>query len=86
MNCVRAALQRCPVRPPSAPASRVEARGRFLNTGNAFNMQLPPAEPGIAFDPVTPTSLVACDISTELGCGFPATTLLVLAPYADPGR
>jgi gentisate 1,2-dioxygenase len=78
-----------PAQRPSAPTSRAEARGRFFNTGNAFNIQLPPvpdrifaAEPARALDPATPTGLISCDISAELACGFPATTPLVLARYA----
>ena len=39
-------------------------------------------EPTAALDPVTPTGLISCDISTELACDFPATTPLVLAHYA----
>jgi len=78
-----------PAQLPSAPTSRAEARARFFNTGNAFNMQLPPvsdrifaAEPAKALDPATPTGLIPCDISAELACAFPATTPLVLAQYA----
>ncbi len=70
-------------------ATRAEARGRFFNAGNAFNVQLPPVadrsfivEPRKALDPATPTGLIACDISSELDCPFPATTPLVLAHYA----
>jgi gentisate 1,2-dioxygenase len=78
-----------PVQRPVAPATPAEARGRFFNTGNGFNVQLPPVpdqiftrEPAIALDPATPTGLVACDISAELASRFPATTPLVLARYA----
>ena len=78
-----------PVQRPSAPATPAEARGRFFNTGNGFNVQLPPVpdqiftrEPAIALDPATPTGLIACDCSTQLASRFPATTPLVLARYA----
>jgi gentisate 1,2-dioxygenase len=78
-----------PVQRPAAPATPAEARGRFFNTGNGFNVQLPPVpdqiftrEPVIALDPATPTGLIACDISAELESRFPATTPLVLARYA----
>ena len=78
-----------PVQRPAAPASEAEARGRFFNTGNAFNVQLPrvpdhifTAEPLRAMDPATPTGLIACDLSQELACPFPATSPLVLARYA----
>jgi gentisate 1,2-dioxygenase len=78
-----------PVQSPAAPATPAQARGRFFNTGNGFNVQLPPVpdrifsrEPAIALDPATPTGLIACDIAGELVSGFPATTPLVLARYA----
>src|ERR1700722_9922173 len=78
-----------PAQHPMAPATPAEARGRFFNTGNGFNVQLPPvpdriftAEPARALDPAMPTGLIACDISVDLACRFPATTPLVLAHYA----
>jgi gentisate 1,2-dioxygenase len=78
-----------PAQRAAAPRSKAEARARYFNTGNAFNLQLPPvpdesftAEPARALDPAAPTGLVACDRSRELGCAFPATTPLVLARYA----
>jgi gentisate 1,2-dioxygenase len=78
-----------PAQRASAPKSTAEARARYFNTGNAFNLQLPPvpdesftAEPARALHPDTPTGLIACDRSGELGCDFPATTPLVLARYA----
>ena len=78
-----------PAQLPASPLSAAEARGRFFNTGNAFNVQLPPVpdrsfteEPIKALDPATPTGLIPCDISADLGCAFPATTPLVLAHYA----
>jgi gentisate 1,2-dioxygenase len=78
-----------PAQRPSDPTTPAQARGRFFNTGNAFNVQLPPvpdhlftAEPVAALDPDAPTGLIACDLSKELACGFPATTPLVLARYA----
>ena len=47
-----------PAQRPSNPATAAQARGRFFNTGNAFNVQLPPvpdhlftAEPVAALDP-----------------------------------
>ncbi len=73
----------------AAPRSAAEARGRFFNTGNGFNVVNPPvpdhlftAEPTRALDPATPTGLIPCDISGILGCPFPATSPLVLASYA----
>lgn len=71
-----------------APRSVAEARGRFFNTGNAFNIVNPPVpdhafvdEPRRALDEATPTGLIPCDLSTVLGCPFPATSPLVLARY-----
>lgn len=78
-----------PVQHPSAPASPAEARGRFFNTGNGFDVQLPAVpdhiftdEPARALAVDTPTGLIACDLSSELACSFPATSPLVLARYA----
>ena len=78
-----------PAQKPAEPATKAEARGRFFNTGNAFNVQLPPVPDRIfteaaraALDPASLTGLFACDISQELACDFPATTPLVLARYA----
>lgn len=78
-----------PVQRPSDPVSAAQARGRFFNTGNAFNVQLPPVpdhlfttEPVAALAPDTPTGLIPCDLSAQLACPFPATTPLVLARYA----
>ncbi len=78
-----------PAQRAADPASPAQARGRFFNTGNAFNMQLPVVpdhlftdEPARALDPATPTGLITCDISGMLDCAFPATSPLVLAHYA----
>ena len=78
-----------PAQRPSKPVTAAQARGRFFNTGNAFNVQLPPVpdhlfttEPVAALDPDAPTGLFACDLSQQLACPFPATTPLVLARYA----
>jgi gentisate 1,2-dioxygenase len=78
-----------PAQCPNDPTTAAQARGRFFNTGNAFNVQLPPvpdhlfvAEPTAAMDPAAPTGLIACDLSQQLGCAYPATTPLVLARYA----
>lgn len=77
-----------PVQHARAPRSNAEARGRFFNTGNAFNIVNPPVpdhaftkEPLKALDDATPTGLIACDISGILGCPFPATSPLILARY-----
>jgi gentisate 1,2-dioxygenase len=77
-----------PAQLPLAPQSAAEARGRFFNTGNAFNIVNPPVpdftfvdEPRLALDDTTPTGLIECDLSGALGCPFPATSPLVLARY-----
>jgi hypothetical protein len=63
-----------PAQRPSDPTTPAQARGRFFNTGNAFNVQLPPvpdhlftAEPVAALDPNAPTGLIACDSVTGPG-------------------
>lgn len=78
-----------PAQRPSAPRTASQARARFFNTGNAFNVQLPPVydasfvdEPARALDPATPTGCIVCDRSAQLACAFPATTPLVLVRYA----
>jgi len=78
-----------PAQKALAPLTAAQGRGRFFNTGNAFDVRLPAvpdhcftAEPARALDPATPTSLIACDLSAALACSFPATTPLVLARYA----
>lgn len=77
-----------PQRQP-APASAAQARARYFNSANAFNIQLPAvpahsfaAEAQRALDADTPTGYIACDQSDALGCDGPATTPLMLARYA----
>lgn len=77
-----------PVQLPHNPATDAEARGRYFNSGNAFNIKLPPV-PGKIFteEPAkalarTATGFVLCDLSSTLGCPFPTTTPLMLARYA----
>ena len=78
-----------PPQTPENPANPAQARARFFNTGNAFNVILPPVpdmaftdEPTRALSSQTPTGLIACDISDKLACPFPATSPFVLAYYA----
>ena len=66
---------------PAAPRSKAESRAVYFNSGNAFMRTFPRVpddnfidEPARALDPATPTSLIACDRSRELGCAFAATT------------
>ncbi len=77
-----------PAQRASSPQTPAQARARFFNTGNAFNVQLPPVpdasfldEPARALDPATPTGFIVCDRSAQMGCAFPATTPLVLVRY-----
>lgn len=78
-----------PAQRAAAPSTPAQSRARFFNSGNAFNVQLPPVpdmafveEPRRALDPDTPTGMILCDISEQLACPFPATSPLVLAGYA----
>ena len=78
-----------PAQHAADPVTPAQARARFFNSGNAFNVQLPPVpdmafadEPARALDPETPTGMILCDISEQLECPFPATSPLVLAGYA----
>ncbi|WP_332117841.1 cupin domain-containing protein [Azorhizobium caulinodans] len=75
-----------------APASEAEARARYFNSGNAFNIKLPPVPGGVFTEPArqalsadTPTGFIACDQSAAMGCAFPATSPLMLARYAVIG-
>jgi len=78
-----------PVQRPSDPRTLVEARGRFFNSGNAFNVILP-AVPAASFvdEPVRAraahtTTLVVCDQSDAMEIPYPATTPLMLVRYAS---
>lgn len=74
---------------PSNPTGEAQARARFFNSGNAFNIKLPPVPGGVFSDPPAralapdaPTGLIACDQSAAMETPFPATTPLMLARYA----
>jgi gentisate 1,2-dioxygenase len=81
--------------PPTAAATPAQARARFFNSGNAFNLKLA-AVPRARFDAARDAAMAgdaatgsyAMDQSAALGCGFPATTPLVLARYlrVNPGE
>lgn len=78
-----------PAQHATDPVTPAQSRARFFNSGNAFDVQLPPVpdmafadEPARALDPETPTGMILCDISDQLDCPFPATSPLVLAGYA----
>ncbi|MEI7783921.1 MAG: hypothetical protein WCK08_06020 [Betaproteobacteria bacterium] len=77
-----------PVQHALQPGSAAQARARFFNPGNAFDIQLPAVpdhvftdEPARALAEDTPTGLIACDLSPVLACPFPATAPLILARY-----
>ncbi len=78
-----------PPQKQESAATEAQGRARYFNTGNAFNVILPPVpdmafteEPARALSQQTPTGLIACDISEKLECPFPATSPFVLAYYA----
>ncbi len=84
-----------PEQRPAAPTGPAQARARFFNSGNAFNIKLPPVPGGVFTTPAVqaladdaPTGLIACDQSAAMDLSFPATTPLMLARYATiaPGE
>lgn len=77
-----------PVQLSRKPANAAEARSRYFNSGNAFNIKLPPV-PGHIFtdEPakamaMEKTGFINCDQSDKMQCAFPTTTPLMLARYA----
>ena len=71
------------------PATEAQARARYFNTGNAFNVILPDVpnavfadEPARALSEATETGFIDCDASNVMQCAFPATSPLLLARYA----
>jgi gentisate 1,2-dioxygenase len=77
-----------PAQLPSSPGGAVEARARFFNSGNAFNLKLPPVPAATFLDErdaalaATVSGFFACDQSAAIAAPFPATTPLMLARYA----
>ncbi|NVP56907.1 cupin domain-containing protein [Mycoplana rhizolycopersici] len=77
-----------PVQLPRDPASAAQARSRYFNSGNAFNIKLPPVPGHIFIDEPAKamksdvTGFINCDQSDRMQCAFPATTPLMLARYA----
>jgi gentisate 1,2-dioxygenase len=91
---VRTDMADMTVQRPEAPASEVEARARFFNSGNAFNQKLPPVPPTAFRDEARralkaavsgAAQLIDCDQSAAIGLDSPATTPLMLARYARLG-
>ncbi|MDB5816836.1 MAG: cupin protein [Rhizobacter sp.] len=77
-----------PVQLPASPSTAAQARARFFNSGNAFDIKLPPVPAG-SFDEVAAQALAAtstgwfvCDQSAAMGFHSAATTPLMLARYA----
>ncbi len=72
-----------PMQHPEAPSSAAQARARFFNSGNAFDIHLPEV-PARVFEapPEGHAGWWTCDQSAALGCDFAATTPLMLARYA----
>jgi gentisate 1,2-dioxygenase len=82
-----------PVQLPREPADDAAARARFFNSGNAFNIKLPPVpgfvftdEPARALADDAPTGFIVCDQAALMECAFAATTPLMLARYATIAR
>ena len=78
-----------PAERAASPATAAQGRALYFNTGNAFNQkqtEVPDQsfidEPARALNPDSPTGLIACDRSKDLGTIYPATTPLVLVRYA----
>ena len=78
-----------PAQRAAEPQSDAQRRALYYNTGNAFNLRWPEVpdnsfteEPARALAADTPTGLIACDRSRDLGTSYAATTPLVLAYYA----
>ena len=71
-----------PMQHPHAPTGAVQARARFFNSGNAFNVKLPEVPAQRFLPPLEMEFGVRdCDQSDALGCDSPATTPLMLARY-----
>lgn len=73
---------------PVKASTTAQRRARFFSSANAFNLKLAPvprarfdAERDAAFASGAASGLHAMDQSDVFGCGFPATTPLVLARY-----
>ena len=78
-----------PAQLPAAPETTPQQRARFFNSGNAFNIILPPVpdaafteQPLQALDADTPSGLIHCDAGAQMGTDEPATSPLLLASYA----
>ncbi|SAI24630.1 Gentisate 1%2C2-dioxygenase [Bordetella ansorpii] len=73
----------------AAPAGCAQARARYFNSANAFNIHLDPVPARIFADPAAAalaadgaTGFYPCDQREQLGSPWPATTPFMLARYA----
>jgi gentisate 1,2-dioxygenase len=73
----------------SQAANPAQARARYFNSANAFNIHLPAVPPRVflapaanAFGDGNASGFQLCDQSAQLGCPWPATTPFMLARYA----
>ncbi|HUF22378.1 MAG TPA: hypothetical protein VMP00_16680, partial [Burkholderiales bacterium] len=71
-----------------AEHSPYAGRARYFVNENGFSFSLPPvparqflAERDLAFDPETPTGMIALDASDALNAAYPATTPTLLCRY-----
>ena len=78
-----------PMQKASQDRSPAEARGRYFNSANAFNLILPPVpdavfteEPAVVLAADASTGYTTCDLAGDMQNPTPATTPLLLARYA----
>lgn len=79
-------MEDMPAQAPARPLGATDARARYFNSGNAFNVVLP-AVPAATFMPFNldaqtrVTHVQLCDQANRLACDVPSTTPLMLAAY-----
>jgi gentisate 1,2-dioxygenase len=82
-----------PAQHQAEPHTAAQARARYFNSANAFNIELP-AVPAYRFDDPAAAAmadsatygLYPCDQSAAMACATPATTPLMLARYVRVGN
>ncbi len=77
-----------PAQQAADPATSAQARARYFNSGNAFNLKLPPVPAGVFVDPYrlasaadAQTGAYPCDQSGAIQTAGSATTPFMLAQY-----
>ena len=82
-------LRDLPAQSDTNPETTARSRARYFNSGNAFMVGSSPIpdmvfekEPRKALSDSTVTALIPCDISSQLGCNYAATSPLILVYYA----